>query len=63
MGVEDLVLKLCVWYKSTSIVTDNAAYTNCHLLCNGYNKACSLYTPKQDYFKAKLETCKKLNSK
>ena len=63
MSVEDLVLKMCIWYKSGSIVSDSEHYVKCHVNCSGYDKNCQYYVGKQKYLKAKLETCKKLNSK
>ena len=61
MSVDDLLLRLCVWYKSQSIVENNQQYEKCHSLCNGYDKSCTYYLGKQDYFKAKVIACQKLN--
>lgn len=63
MSVEDLVGKLCVWYKSGSIVESNGMYAQCHQSCSGITKSCQYYIGKQEYLKAKLETCKRLNAK
>jgi len=62
-GVEDLVLKLCVWYKSFSIVEENQQHILCHHLCSGIDYSCKYYVGKQEYLKAKLETCKRINAK
>lgn len=62
-SVEGLVLRLCVWYKSGSIVESNGMYAQCHQSCSGITKSCPYYIGKQEYLKAKLETCKRLNAK
>jgi len=62
-GVEDTVLRLCVWYKSGSIVSNNDMYVQCHQSCSGFTKGCQYYLSKKEYFKAQLETCKRINTK
>jgi len=63
MNVEDLLLKQCVWFKSQSIVENNAQYLKCHgfIGCQGYDPSCPYYMRKVEYFKAKLAACQKLN--
>jgi len=63
MSVDETVLNLCVWYKSGSIVANNEMYVQCHSSCLGMMKSCPYYISKPQYFRAKLETCKKLNAK
>jgi len=63
-GVEDLVLRQCVWYRSGSITYNNEYFVKCHYICKeGFDKSCPMYMGKQTYLKAKLETCKRINAK
>lgn len=63
MNVEDLVLKCCVWHRSPSIVENNQQYIKCHLTCQGIDKSCTYYLGKQEYLKAKVLACQKLNAR
>lgn len=65
MSVEDLLLKTCVWHNSLSIIENNEMWKYC---CGGgcdglsRKKYCQYYINKKDYFQAKLEACKKINT-
>ena len=60
MNVEDLVLRCCVWYRSPSLVDGNPMKPKCYS-CGGIQKSCQYYLGKQEYLKAKLLACQKLN--
>ena len=61
-GVENLVLRQCVWYRSPSLVEGNSMRDKCYS-CNSYDLRCPYYVSKQRYVEVKTLLCDKINSR